>query len=246
MAIERGQIIIEDAVLAKGFVQIPIAFLQLPDLGAGAKLAYGILLWYGWKGRGYPGHEEAAAAFGIGESSLRRYLTQLEERGLIETIQAGLGQTNSYKLPPLKLSVQGVQSERSGRSNQADNDVNKAVHTLKTNTKAPSSSQSIHNDKARLLTDLANEFAPQENPQAIVTYLGRFPAALLARAAEVVREADNTHKPIAYLYGVLQRLAEGEAAKPAAHQRADPLPELSEAEYQASLEALERVKAAMP
>ena len=104
------------------------------------------------------------------------------------------------------------------------------------------SSQSIPNDKTQLLAALATEFAPEENPQAILTYLSRFPVALLTQAAQVTRESDNKHKPIAYLYGVVQRLSEQEALRPLAQQRAELLPELSEEEYQASLQALDRVK----
>ena len=66
--------------------------------------------------------------------------------------------------------------------------------------------------------------------------------ALIEQAAAITQGHSNTKKPIAYLYGVVQRLAEQEATKPLARQRADPLPELSEAEYSTSLEALERVK----
>ena len=63
-----------------------------------------------------------------------------------------------------------------------------------------------------------------------------------SRAAEITRQSANAKRPVAFLYGTVQRLAEQQATQPQAHQRADTLPELSEAEYQASLQALDRIK----
>ena len=111
------------------------------------------------------------------------------------------------------------------------------------NERDSSSSSAIDNNGTALA--LAAEFAPEENPQAIVKYLDRFPNGLLDQAAVITRQSANAKNPIAYLYGVVQRLAEQESVKPLAQQRGEVLPELSEAEYAASLEALDRVKQAL-
>ena len=70
-----------------------------------AKLTYGLLLWYLWRDRGYPGHQAAAKEFGIAERSLKRYISELEDSGLVAKKRAGLGETNSYHLPDPRASL---------------------------------------------------------------------------------------------------------------------------------------------
>lgn len=96
---EHGEITCANQLLSKGFVQIPVIILQDKSLGAGAKLTYGLLLWYHWKGFGYPGHYAAAEEFGIGRASLCRYLVELEACGLVEKQQGFQGNFNTYHLP---------------------------------------------------------------------------------------------------------------------------------------------------
>ncbi len=244
MATGRGRVIMEDRTLGGGFALLPRVLMEDKDLTLGAKYAWAMLYWYAWREEDYPGHREAAESFGVGESSLRRYLAELERRGFIEVTRPGLGQTNSYFLPTLNLSDQGAQMERSRRSNQADHLTNTILDTIETNTKQPPlSSQSSTNDKTALIATISFEIAPKESQQAIQSYLGRFPIALITRAAEITRANSQVNNPIAYLYGVIQRLQEQEATQPAAHQHVEVTPELTEEEYQASLQALERVKA---
>lgn len=107
----NGEITCANHLLSKGFVQVPILVLQDQTLGAGAKLTYGILLWYHWKGDGYPGHYEAAAMFGIGRASLCRYLTELEDRGLVEKQQGFQGNFNTYHLPDPNLILRPQESQ---------------------------------------------------------------------------------------------------------------------------------------
>lgn len=108
---EHGEITCANQLLSKGFVQIPIIILQDKSLGAGAKLTYGLLLWYHWKGFGYPGHYAAAEEFGIGRASLCRYLVELEACGLVEKQQGFQGNFNTYHLPDPSLILGRPESQ---------------------------------------------------------------------------------------------------------------------------------------
>lgn len=76
---------------------IPNWLLRRSEVSGPAKLAYARLAQYAGKnGRAYPKMEELALELGIVERSLRRHLTELEDAGLIETKQRGMGAPNDY------------------------------------------------------------------------------------------------------------------------------------------------------
>ena len=240
--VEYGRIIVESAVLREGFVQVPVTVLHDPELSAGAKLAYATMLWYAWRLDSYPGDRHMASDLRVSERSIRNYLSELRKTGWIQIAERGLGQTTSYILPEDKFrSERQDSSALSGK--YVPLNTNTSLHTLKTNTKDPSLSfHSTRHDKPALIATIASEIGPNEPQQAIQTYLGRFSATLIARAAEITRANSQVTNPIAYLYGVIQRLQEQEATQTAAHQHVEVEPELTEEEYQVSLQALERVK----
>jgi len=229
------------------WTQIPDDWLDtlIPQLG---EAEVRVVLWigrqtYGWK----KDWDQISLAqivenTGLSMSAANKAAKSLEQKGIIEvkrtTAIDGGAEANRYR--PIQMG--GTASEEVGGT--ASEEVTRHSRTRDNNeNEQPSvSSGSIPNDKAQLLTALATEFAPNEQPQAIVSYLGRFPNGLLDQAAVITRQSANAKNPIAYLYGVVQRLAEQESVKPLARQRGEVLPELSEAEYSASLEALERVK----
>jgi len=92
-------IIVEDPTLAAGFTQIPNQILRRPDLSAGAKLTYMMLLSYAWQhDRCFPGQERLATDMGASERSIRTYLKELQECGLISVRRRGLNLTNLYVL----------------------------------------------------------------------------------------------------------------------------------------------------
>lgn len=93
---DGGQIIVASELLRKGFVQVPVAVLQDPDLSAGAKLAYGGLLWYAWRGHRYPGQAAMGAEFGMSERSVRTYLGELVNSGYLGVERQGQGFPNTY------------------------------------------------------------------------------------------------------------------------------------------------------
>lgn len=93
-----GKVRCDNDLLATGFVQTPVLVLQDHDLSAGAKLTYGALLWYLWRGGDYPGQVALSEEFGMGERSVRRYLSELENRGYLRHERTGLGQVNTYHI----------------------------------------------------------------------------------------------------------------------------------------------------
>lgn len=93
------EIVGADPATAGGFTQVPNFLLTNQALSVGAKLTYAMLLKYAWhESACYPGQEKLADDMGTGERSVRRYLAELEEFGLLEVQQRGLGKTNLYKL----------------------------------------------------------------------------------------------------------------------------------------------------
>ncbi len=93
-----GKVRCANDLLASGFVQTPIGVLRDHDLTAGAKLVYGALLWYLWRGGNYPGQKTLAGDFGLSERSVRNHLTELANRGYIAVERGGLGKPNTYEI----------------------------------------------------------------------------------------------------------------------------------------------------
>lgn len=97
-----GEILIEDHALSGGFVQIPVVVMFDGEITAGAKVSYGLLLWYAWRDRRFPGQKAMAEDLGSGERTVRRHLAELEEAGYIEVQQLGLGRPNRYLIKTLQ------------------------------------------------------------------------------------------------------------------------------------------------
>ncbi|MDA8083861.1 MAG: helix-turn-helix domain-containing protein [Nitrospiraceae bacterium] len=77
---------------------IPNWLLKRTEISPGAKLCYARLAQFAGKdGECFPGQSTLASEIGTGERQVRRYLSELEESELIETVQAGLHQTNHYR-----------------------------------------------------------------------------------------------------------------------------------------------------
>ena len=88
-----------DPVLQHGFTQVPNVILLDKRLSVGAKLSYAMLLRYKWgEDQCYPGQQRLAEDIGAGERSVRTYLKELEDAGLLEVTHRGLGKTNLYRL----------------------------------------------------------------------------------------------------------------------------------------------------
>lgn len=236
MATEYSKIRIEDPILQKPFALIPGAVLERSDLSQGAKLAFAMLVFYQHKYGGYPGHEQMGNDLGVRRETISTYLRDLQKANLVTVERPGLGKTNVYTVKSLSPDV----------SSTARPDVSSTAHQPLDTAHTSMVDTSLKQDETKAFSSLINqlwqEFAPQDNERAIQTYLQRFPPALILRAAEITRASSNAKVPIAYLYGVLGRLVEQEGYLPAAQQQVPDLPQLTDEEYQVSLQALERVK----
>jgi hypothetical protein len=83
----------------EGFTQLPNIVLFEARLSAQARLLYSILKSYAWKkDNSFPGQLALAKHLGTTERSVRTYLDELEESGLITVERRGFKQTNLYWL----------------------------------------------------------------------------------------------------------------------------------------------------
>ena len=98
MTEDRGEIIIEERVLAEGFTALPNVILLDRALSYGAKQAYALLLHYSWRYRGFPGQATMALDMAATDRTVRKYLKELEDAGLVTIRQLGLGRPNTYIL----------------------------------------------------------------------------------------------------------------------------------------------------
>lgn len=98
---ERGRIIIRDKAL-KGFVQMPIVLVLDREMSGSAKVVYGLLLWYEWRGIGFPGQEAMAEHLGRSVRSVRNDLKELIDAGYLTVEQHGLGRPNTYIIESLQ------------------------------------------------------------------------------------------------------------------------------------------------
>lgn len=248
MPTHHGRIVVHDAVLARGFVQVPMVVLELPDLAPGPKLVYALLLRFAWEGDGYPGHAAAAERVGLSEASVYRYIRQLHETGLVSVEREDFGATNTYHLFPLaeasgsldseagllNLKAHKPQSDVSDPSDRGLNDVktrltstNRGAEGSDDDPSAPDSTRASalnSNDPPRhdangVIVWIAREFAPREQVATIEAHLSRFSVAVLEQAADLTRQA-SPRKPIAYLYAVAKDLAARAVVAPAPQARA--------------------------
>ena len=114
-------IIIEDPTLAAGFTQIPNQVLRRTGLSPGAKLAYVMLLSYAWQdGACFPGQETLARDMSVTDRSVRTYLKELQQHGLITIRQRGLNLTNLYVLH--RLGSETISSPNAGPETISDQD----------------------------------------------------------------------------------------------------------------------------
>lgn len=99
---ERNTIIVDDETLRGGFTAMPNRVMSRDDISPGAKMVYLGLLYYAWQdGSCFPGQARLGMLIGIHEATVRKYLRELEEVGLVVTTRRGLNKTNLYRLPKL-------------------------------------------------------------------------------------------------------------------------------------------------
>lgn len=102
---EPGTLVIEDQSLRYGFVQLPKQVLWASNLSRDAKLLYAVLLGYAWQEAScFPGYDRLSLDMGATRKIVRKYMQELEGVGLIAQKRRGLGRTNLYRLPDLRLA----------------------------------------------------------------------------------------------------------------------------------------------
>ena len=88
-----------DAATAKGFTQVPNFILRSPELSAGDKITFAMLLSYAWKDDFcFPGQVCLGKDMGLAERNVRKHLKSLETIGLLSIKRRGQGRTNIYEL----------------------------------------------------------------------------------------------------------------------------------------------------
>ncbi len=193
-------ILIEDEALRQGFTQIPNAVLRLPDISPGAKLTYVMLLSYAWYNDScYPGQERLASDMGAGERSVRRYLKELEESGLLSIKQRGLGQTNLYTLHRLSRPAKLADPDRPESTLQDRPDLpQKNIHEKNIHEKKTKRNSKLRRALTPYIEDVAREFGDEAPLTSTLTRVVRIleDASVMQEeaAAEYIQEAKQITK----------------------------------------------------
>jgi hypothetical protein len=108
-------VIIKDESLRQlgGFTQVPNVVLTHPKLSGNAKITYGVLLSYAWqKDFCWPAQERLAQDTNCSVRTVQRYLTELEQQGLIRVRRQGLNRPNVYEILPISSWHSGPKSPK--------------------------------------------------------------------------------------------------------------------------------------
>jgi hypothetical protein len=88
-----------DIATQRGWTGVPNFILESKNISVGAKLTYAMLLKYAREmDECFPGQERLAKDMGNGVRSVVRYISELEEVGLIAVKRRGQGRPNLYTI----------------------------------------------------------------------------------------------------------------------------------------------------
>lgn len=106
---QERTVVIEDESLrqfAGGFTSIPNRILRNGQISLGSRMCYAMLLSYAWQDNFcFPAQLRLAEDLGIGERTVRQYLNELRDGGLITWKQRGLNLPNVYRILKLPALV---------------------------------------------------------------------------------------------------------------------------------------------
>ncbi len=106
---QERTVIIEDESLRQftgGFTSVPNRILRNNQISLGSRMCYGMLLSYAWQDDFcFPAQTRLADDLGIGERTVRQYLNELRDAGLITWKQRGLNRPNVYRILKLPAVV---------------------------------------------------------------------------------------------------------------------------------------------
>jgi hypothetical protein len=109
---ESDSLLVEEASLPRGFVQLPKAVLYARHLSRDAKLLYAVLLGYAWQDqRCFPGYQRLCADLDASENAVRTWMRELEAAHLISQRRRGQGRTNLYLFQDLRTAKIEVQDQ---------------------------------------------------------------------------------------------------------------------------------------
>jgi len=128
-------LVILDPVLKKGFTSVPNIVLYAKNLSMPARCLYSILLSFAWsESECFPGQERLADVAGCTDRTIRKYLDELKEYGLISWVQRGLNQTNVYYINDLS-KVESLKAlgdkDRKGCSGQERKELSDKEYSVK-------------------------------------------------------------------------------------------------------------------
>ena len=107
---EPNTLIIEDASLHYGFIQMPKQILYARNLTRDAKVLYAVLLGYAWQElKCFPGYSRLCHDMMASENTVRKCMRELEAINLLAQKRRGLGKTNIYLLRDIRTSKIEVQ-----------------------------------------------------------------------------------------------------------------------------------------
>ncbi|MEJ7569559.1 MAG: helix-turn-helix domain-containing protein [Gaiellaceae bacterium] len=158
----------------RGFTQVANSVLLDNSLSHGARFTYTLLRLYAWQDEEcFPGQETLAHAMGVHVRTVRRYLCELQDACLVESLQQGHGRTNRYR-----LKIRPDTSVLSDRTSMSAHDrtpmsgpIEKKTQVKKTQVKktqvkktqrtAPQGARAAHHHtftpaKKKLVTDFVN------------------------------------------------------------------------------------------
>lgn len=121
---------------------IPEALVTVREISPGSKFCYGRLCRYaGQNGQCFPFQSTLAEELGVSDRTIRTYITELEEFGLIEQHQQGLGKPNIIKfLDHYLFTSDGQNVQRKETSGQTGN----LLPNLRKETSGPYKEEESH------------------------------------------------------------------------------------------------------
>lgn len=182
--VKESWVFIEDQVLARGFTQIPNTVTRNPKLSMQAKFVYGLLLSYAWQDPdSYPGLARLREDTGAKEDTIRKYIRELVDSGLLEVVRRGMGKTNRYIFKSLNHPPNG---EIKNTPNGVDQE-----HPRKVASGSPSLGETTNTQ--------SNEYA--ENKDSVSTYVEKdslqssFSTRPIANSEEQTGEQEGESPP---------------------------------------------------
>jgi hypothetical protein len=192
----------------KGFVQLQRAILFARNLSRDAKLLYAILQHYSWRDEHcFPGYDRLCFEMQAGETSVRKFMRELESVGLVTQRRRGQGFTNIYFLPSVKgakLVYETFQPpEKPSKGAKSRTSESEGLEPRKSNAPEPHFSGAYLDSVDRETEDVDRSIRPaspavnSDDAALILSYVTDFgdelhdtasPKASAARAAKLFRE----------------------------------------------------------